>query len=359
MLQAVVTAAIGTAEPELGGTSEFMVEKKLSEDDAVEPAAEEQQAIAVFRALLAPLGVSESAAQRFLRAKSGDAHSAVAMYRRHLDWRAAKAVDDELIYGDSLLPAEQEAYLAATFSPSLLDATDAEGRPVLLFAPHDIDEAVLTGLGLTRAHLTQRYIRAMERTLARLEASPSPLTGYVCILDASHLTLRALLLRDLSTWIEIGWTLEQNYPSTLGAMMVLGSGEAFEWAWASVRHLVDTSVAAKLQVCAWWALSTHTDMHARTHRYSMCAAAYARREIGARREVAAAVSHMLSHPWSPPRPATAAGASDHGGGGPGRAVTIKAARAGGLIPCCSRRGGAESVRRYRRREHRKHWQHSR
>ena len=192
---------------------------------------------------MAPTVVDEFTALRFLRAKRGDPIGAAAMYRAHLAWRTDERVD-QILHEELLTPPQQVA-VTEVFRVRVLDGLDDKQRPVLYFAPHDLDLRALEALGISAKTLLRTYFQAMEQALAALSRAPSPYRGLLSIVDVSAMSV-GHTLATLSFWIQLGKALEANYPETLDALCVLGAPAGTAWVLSSVETLIAPAVAGKL-----------------------------------------------------------------------------------------------------------------
>ena len=182
---------------------------------------------------------------RFLRARKFDLEKTMLMFKKFLDWRKEKNVDDirdnweftELIEVKKLYPHGYHR-------------TDKEGRPVYIELYDKLDINALFKV-TTEQRMINYYIKQYERQMKFIFPACSavvkrPIEQSCTIFDVNGIGILSLV-GQIKSFLKLASDIGQDYyPEMLGHMSLINVGFLFRAVWSLIKSFVDAKTASKI-----------------------------------------------------------------------------------------------------------------
>lgn len=178
---------------------------------------------------------------RFLRARKFDVEKAYSMLMSSLNFRVEQDIMNLLYLGDTVFALEQ-------FAASCIHKTDKLGFPAIFVNASQ--------------HVKGAFSESMNRqfTLYSIESArlflKYPVEKVSIVFDLRNLGLKNLDLDIVRFMID---TLQSFYPECLGRIYIVDAPFIFKGAWAIIKPLLDSVVAAKIKFVSISSLKEHID----------------------------------------------------------------------------------------------------
>jgi len=184
---------------------------------------------------------------RFLRARKFDLVKTMEMFKKFLQWRVEKQVDNlrENFQIQNLI-AIKKVY------PHGYHRTDKIGRPVYIELYDKTDVKELFKI-TTEENMVNYYIKQYERQMKYIFPACSavvkrPVEQYCTILDANGIGIGALI-GPIKGFLKLASSIGQDYyPEMLGKMTIVNVGFFFRAIWTLVKSFLDQKTQDKISL---------------------------------------------------------------------------------------------------------------
>ena len=182
---------------------------------------------------------------RFLRARKFDLEKTMLMFKKFLQWRIEKKVDDirENFQLTELIEVKK-------LYPHGYHRTDKIGRPVYIELYDKLDINALFKV-TTEERMINYYIKQYERQMKFIFPACSavvkkPVEQSCTILDVNGIGIFSLV-GQIKSFIKLASDIGQDYyPEMLGHMSLLNVGFLFRAVWSLVKSFIDAKTAGKI-----------------------------------------------------------------------------------------------------------------
>ena len=182
---------------------------------------------------------------RFLRARKFDLEKTMLMFKKFLQWRIEKKVDDirENFQLTELIEVKK-------LYPHGYHRTDKIGRPVYIELYDKLDINALFKV-TTEERMINYYIKQYERQMKFIFPACSavvkkPVEQSCTILDVNGIGIFSLV-GQIKSFIKLASDIGQDYyPEMLGHMSLLNVGFLFRAVWSLVKTFIDAKTAGKI-----------------------------------------------------------------------------------------------------------------
>ena len=182
---------------------------------------------------------------RFLRARKFDLEKTMLMFKKFLQWRVEKKVDDirENFQLTELIEVKK-------LYPHGYHRTDKLGRPVYIELYDKLDINALFKV-TTEERMINYYIKQYERQMKFIFPACSavvkkPVEQSCTILDVNGIGIFSLV-GQIKSFIKLASDIGQDYyPEMLGHMSLLNVGFLFRAVWSLVKTFIDAKTAGKI-----------------------------------------------------------------------------------------------------------------
>lgn len=175
---------------------------------------------------------------RFFIGRKSDERRAAQAIDEYAQWRASLEVEPTY-------SPEVELAISQVYSPQLLEARDARGRPVVVAKIGNIDVALAASRNVSISMLLRRHISTLDRINDAIEASPEPLAGHLLVQDLSGCSV-SKFIRSRSLLKRMLRVDQLYYPELLGHMVCLRAPKLATWAFGQIKPWVDPTTAGKI-----------------------------------------------------------------------------------------------------------------
>ena len=182
---------------------------------------------------------------RFLRARKFDLEKTMEMFKKFLQWRIEKKVDEisEKFEIDNLIEIKK-------LYPHGYHRTDKIGRPVYIELLDKIDVKSLFKI-TTEEKMINYYIKQYERQMKYIFPACSavvkrPVEQSCTILDAKGIGITSLV-GPIKGFLKLASDIGQDYyPEMLGKMTIINTGFFFRAIWSMVKSFIDPKTQSKI-----------------------------------------------------------------------------------------------------------------
>jgi hypothetical protein len=186
--------------------------------------------------------------RRFLRARSHDLQKAEAMFMNHLKWRREYGTDTIL---EDFVYEEREAFLA--LYPQGYHKVDKLGRPIYIQHLGQINMKALKHVTSVE-RMVRFHVQEYERSLKYIFPACSRVAGEHVSQTLAILDLKGVGLRHFTGEIkkivsELTRIDQDNYPETMGKMLIINVPSVFRAMWSIVKPMLDPRTQNKVEVC--------------------------------------------------------------------------------------------------------------
>ena len=182
---------------------------------------------------------------RFLRARKFDLEKTMEMFKKFLNWRIEKNVDDlrENYVLENLIEIKK-------LYPHGYHRTDKLGRPVYIELYDKTDVKALFKI-TTEENMVKYYIKQYERQMKYIFPACSavvqkPIEQSCTILDANGIGITSIV-GPIKGFLKLASDIGQDYyPEMLGKMTIINVGMFFRAIWSMVKSFIDPKTQAKI-----------------------------------------------------------------------------------------------------------------
>ena len=182
---------------------------------------------------------------RFLRARKFDLVKTMEMFKKFINWRVEKNVDDlrENFFLENLIEVKK-------LYPHGYHRTDKLGRPIYIELYDKTDVKGLFKI-TTEENMVKYYIKQYERQMKYIFPACSavvqkPIEQSCTILDANGIGITSLV-GPIKGFLKLASDIGQDYyPEMLGKMTIVNVGMFFRAIWSMVKSFIDPKTQAKI-----------------------------------------------------------------------------------------------------------------
>ena len=182
---------------------------------------------------------------RFLRARKFDLVKTMEMFKKFINWRVEKNVDDirENFFLENLIEVKK-------LYPHGYHRTDKLGRPIYIELYDKTDVKELFKI-TTEEKMVKYYIKQYERQMKYIFPACSavvqkPIEQSCTILDANGIGITSLV-GPIKGFLKLASDIGQDYyPEMLGKMTIVNVGMFFRAIWSMVKGFIDPKTQAKI-----------------------------------------------------------------------------------------------------------------
>ena len=182
---------------------------------------------------------------RFLRARKFDLVKTMEMFKKFINWRVEKNVDDlrENFFLENLIEVKK-------LYPHGYHRTDKLGRPIYIELYDKTDVKGLFKI-TTEENMVKYYIKQYERQMKYIFPACSavvqkPIEQSCTILDANGIGITSLV-GPIKGFLKLASDIGQDYyPEMLGKMTIVNVGMFFRAIWSMVKGFIDPKTQAKI-----------------------------------------------------------------------------------------------------------------
>ncbi len=182
---------------------------------------------------------------RFLRARKFDLVKTMEMFKKFINWRVEKNVDDlrENFFLENLIEVKK-------LYPHGYHRTDKLGRPIYIELYDKTDVKGLFKI-TTEENMVKYYIKQYERQMKYIFPACSavvqkPIEQSCTILDANEIGITSLV-GPIKGFLKLASDIGQDYyPEMLGKMTIVNVGFLFRAIWSMVKGFIDPKTQAKI-----------------------------------------------------------------------------------------------------------------
>ena len=182
---------------------------------------------------------------RFLRARKFDLVKTMEMFKKFINWRVEKNVDDlrENFFLENLIEVKK-------LYPHGYHRTDKLGRPIYIELYDKTDVKGLFKI-TTEENMVKYYIKQYERQMKYIFPACSavvqkPIEQSCTILDANEIGITSLV-GPIKGFLKLASDIGQDYyPEMLGKMTIVNVGMFFRAIWSMVKGFIDPKTQAKI-----------------------------------------------------------------------------------------------------------------
>ena len=182
---------------------------------------------------------------RFLRARKFDLVKTMEMFKKFINWRVEKNVDDlrENFFLENLIEVKK-------LYPHGYHRTDKLGRPIYIELYDKTDVKKLFKI-TTEEKMVKYYIKQYERQMKYIFPACSavvqkPIEQSCTILDANEIGITSLV-GPIKGFLKLASDIGQDYyPEMLGKMTIVNVGMFFRAIWSMVKGFIDPKTQAKI-----------------------------------------------------------------------------------------------------------------
>lgn len=190
---------------------------------------------------------------RYLRAFKFNATKAIASMTKNIQWRKEQNVKGILARNPEAILGVKMDKLTAIF-PHWHSGYDKMGRPVLYKVYGGFDaKKIKTMFNGSFDNLVNYHIWEQE-TCSKLCLQQSHKLGYIVETCTAVMDIKGMVMSQVSRSF-LGLTKrlaavdQEQYPETLGRIIIINAPSAFPMAWRMVKGFLDPVVTAKITVC--------------------------------------------------------------------------------------------------------------
>ena len=184
---------------------------------------------------------------RFLRARKFDLVKTMEMFKKFINWRVEKNVDDirENFFLENLIEVKK-------LYPHGYHRTDKLGRPIYIELYDKTDVKGLFKI-TTEENMINYYIKQYERQIKYIFPACSavvkrPVEQSCTILDAKGIGITSLV-GPIKGFLKLASDIGQDYyPEMLGRMTIINTGFLFRAAWSVVKSFIDPKTQSKIAI---------------------------------------------------------------------------------------------------------------
>ncbi|XP_055637386.1 protein real-time isoform X2 [Toxorhynchites rutilus septentrionalis] len=178
---------------------------------------------------------------RFLRARDFSIDKAASMLQESMQWREEHRIDD--ILSEYKTPIVIEKYF-----PGGWHHHDKDGRPLYILRLGNMDvKGLLKSVGEDELlkltlHICEQGLKLMKEATKLFE---KPVWNWCLLVDLDGLSMRHLWRPGVKALLRIIETVEQNYPETMGRLLIVRAPRVFPVLWTIVSTFIHENTRSK------------------------------------------------------------------------------------------------------------------
>ncbi|CDW51999.1 PRELI and CRAL TRIO domain containing protein [Trichuris trichiura] len=181
---------------------------------------------------------------RFLRAADFDVDRGQEMVVKSMMWRKQHNVD-------RILSTYNTPVVFADYFPGFWHNYDLEGRPLYIFRLGQLDfKGLLRAVG--EEGIMKHVLNFCEEGLSRTEEATKifgkPISAWTLLVDLDGMSIRHLWRPAIRTLLDIIEIVQENYPETMGSMLIVRAPRVFPILWTLVSPFINEKTANKFMI---------------------------------------------------------------------------------------------------------------